>query len=63
MGLKLDEGSTGGGSDGNRTAAIGIPTLDGMGIVGEGGHSIHEYGEISSMPERAAIMAAMLRKL
>jgi len=63
MSIKLDEGSTGGGSDGNRTASIGIPTLDGMGIVGEGGHSIHEYGEISSMPERAAIMAAMLRKL
>ncbi len=63
MGLDIDEGSTGGGSDGNRTAAIGLPTLDGMGIVGEGGHSIHEYGEISSMPERAAVMAAMLRAL
>ena len=61
MGLDLQEGSTGGGSDGNKTAALGIPTLDGMGIVGEGGHSIHEYGEIASMPERAAIMAAMLR--
>lgn len=61
MGLELNEGSTGGGSDGNRTAALGIPTLDGMGIVGEGGHSIHEYGEIASLPERSAIMAAMLR--
>lgn len=61
MGLALNEGSTGGGSDGNRTAALGIPTLDGMGIVGEGGHSIHEYGEIASMPERSAIMAAMFR--
>jgi glutamate carboxypeptidase len=60
MGLELNEGSTGGGSDGNRTAALGIPTLDGMGIVGEGGHSIHEYGEIASLPERSAIMATML---
>ena len=62
MGLDLHEKSTGGGSDGNRTAAIGVPTLDGMGIVGDGGHSIKEYGEIASMPERAAIMAAMLRR-
>ena len=61
MGLELNEKSTGGGSDGNRTAAIGVPTLDGMGIVGDGGHAIDEYGEIASMPERAAIMAAMLR--
>ncbi|MCY4146410.1 MAG: M20 family metallopeptidase [Chloroflexi bacterium] len=62
MGIALDEGSTGGGSDGNKTAALGVPTLDGMGIVGDGGHAIHEYGEISSLPERAAIMAAMLRE-
>ncbi len=62
MGIALDEGSTGGGSDGNKTAALGVPTLDGMGIVGDGGHAINEYGEISSLPERAAIMAAMLRE-
>lgn len=62
MGIALDEGSTGGGSDGNKTAALGLPTLDGMGIVGDGGHAINEYGEISSLPERAAIMAAMLRE-
>lgn len=61
MGLEITEGSTGGGSDGNRTAAMGVPTLDGMGVVGEGGHAIHEYAEIDSMPERAAIMAAMLQ--
>ena len=61
MGLVLTEKSTGGGSDGNRTAALGVPTLDGMGIVGDGGHSTDEYGEIDSLPERAAIMAAMLR--
>ena len=62
MGITLEEGSTGGGSDGNKTAALGVPTLDGMGIVGDGGHAVTEYGEISSMPERAAIMAAMLRE-
>ena len=62
MGIEITEGSTGGGSDGNRTAALGIPTFDGMGVVGEGGHSIHEYAEISSLPERSAIMAAMLRE-
>ncbi|MDE2855966.1 MAG: M20 family metallopeptidase [Chloroflexota bacterium] len=62
MGIVLEEGRTGGGSDGNKTAALGVPTLDGMGMVGEGGHAINEYGEISSLPERAAIMAAMLRE-
>jgi len=62
MGLALEEGRTGGGSDGNKTAALGVPTLDGMGMVGEGGHAINEYGEIPSLPERAAIMAAMLRE-
>jgi glutamate carboxypeptidase len=61
MGIDITEGSTGGGSDGNRTAAMGIPTLDGMGVVGEGGHSVDEYAVIDSLPERAAIMAAMLR--
>ena len=62
MGIALEEGRTGGGSDGNKTAALGVPTLDGMGMVGEGGHAINEYGEISSLAERAAIMAAMLRE-
>ena len=62
MSLKIEEGSTGGGSDGNKTAALGVPTFDGMGIVGDGGHAITEYGEISSLPERSAIMAAMLRE-
>ena len=62
MGFHIDEGSTGGGSDGNKTAALGVPTFDGMGIVGDGGHAVTEYGEIDSMPERAAVMAAMLRE-
>ena len=63
MGFQLTEAGTGGGSDGNFTAALGVPTLDGMGVVGEGGHAVHEQVVISSMPERAALLAAMLRIL
>lgn len=63
MGIPLSEASTGGASDGNFTAAIGIPTLDGMGVVGEGGHSPDEYALLSSLPERAAILAGMLRSV
>lgn len=61
MGLDLSEASTGGASDGNLTAALGVPTLDGMGVVGDGGHAIDEHALISSLPKRAAILAAMLR--
>lgn len=63
MGIPLSESATGGASDGNLTAALGVPTLDGMGVVGDGGHALHEYAAIDSMPERAAILAAMLRSL
>ena len=60
MGITLTEGGTGGGSDGNLTSALGVPTLDGMGAVGDGGHSVDEYVVISALPERAAILAGML---
>jgi glutamate carboxypeptidase len=60
MGFELSEAGTGGGSDGNLTAALGVPTLDGMGVVGDGGHAVHEHVVVSSMPERAALLAAML---
>ncbi|MCJ7622475.1 MAG: M20 family metallopeptidase [Anaerolineaceae bacterium] len=63
MGLQISEAGTGGGSDGNFTAALGIPTLDGMGADGDGGHALDEYVLISSLPERAAILAAMLRSM
>ncbi|WP_250847130.1 M20 family metallopeptidase [Aquisphaera insulae] len=63
LGLKLTEGSTGGGSDGNFTAAIGLPTLDGLGAFGGGAHADHEHILISSLPERAALLAALLLKL
>jgi len=63
MGLPLGEASTGGGSDGNLTAALGIPTLDGLGAVGDGAHSSHEHVVIRSLPERAALLAGLLATL
>jgi glutamate carboxypeptidase len=60
MGIQLGEATVGGGSDGNLTAALGIPTLDGLGAVGDGAHSAHEHIIINKMPERAAILAALL---
>jgi glutamate carboxypeptidase len=56
----LQEGSTGGGSDGNFTAALGIPTLDGLGPEGEGAHAAHEHVLTESFPRRAALVAGLL---
>jgi glutamate carboxypeptidase len=63
LGIELTEGSTGGGSDGNFTAAIGIPTLDGLGVRGGGAHADDEHIQIDSLPERAALLAALLLNL
>jgi len=63
MGLPLGEASTGGGSDGNFTAALGVPTLDGLGAVGDGAHSLGEHVVIRSLPERAALLAGLLTTL
>ncbi len=64
VGIGALEGvSVGGGSDGNLTAALGIPTLDGLGLVGGGAHADHEWIEVSSLPERAALLAALLTDL
>ncbi|MFO0960105.1 MAG: M20 family metallopeptidase [Isosphaeraceae bacterium] len=63
LGLDLDEGSTGGASDGNFTAAIGLPTLDGLGALGAGAHAAHEHVLVDSMHERAALLAALLMGL
>jgi|SRR5579859_1196891 len=60
MGFPLGECTAGGGSDGNLTAALGIPTLDGLGAVGDGAHSSHEHVAINTMPARAALLAALL---
>jgi len=61
LGFSVTETGTGGGSDGNFTAALGVPTLDGLGVVGDGGHAQHENAVISSLPERAALLAGLLR--
>jgi glutamate carboxypeptidase len=63
LGRELGEGSAGGGSDGNFTAALGVPTLDGLGPVGDGAHAGHEYVEISALPWRAALLAGLIADL
>ncbi|MGE3820819.1 MAG: M20 family metallopeptidase [Isosphaeraceae bacterium] len=63
LGLELTEGGTGGGSDGNFTAALGVPTLDGLGVPGGGAHADHEHIQIEGLVPRAALMAALLLAL
>ena len=60
LGWKLGEAAVGGGSDGNFTAGLGIPTLDGLGGVGEGAHASHEHILISELPRRAALVAGLI---
>lgn len=60
LGFHLDETATGGASDGNFTSALGIPTLDGMGAVGEGAHAKHESILIEHLAVRTALLAGML---
>jgi len=59
----LEEAAVGGGSDGNFTAGIGIPTLDGMGGVGDGAHAVHEHIVISEFPRRMLLLAGMIEKI
>lgn len=59
-GVTLYEGGTGGGSDGNFTAALGIPTLDGLGAHGDGAHAPREHIIIDSLPRQATLIAAIL---
>jgi glutamate carboxypeptidase len=56
----LAEAAVGGGSDGNFTAGLGIPTLDGLGGVGEGAHATHESIVIAELPRRAALLAQLI---
>jgi glutamate carboxypeptidase len=60
LGFALDEAATGGASDGNFTSAMGIPTLDGMGAVGEGAHARHESIVLEHLAPRTALLAGML---
>ena len=63
MGLTLAECSTGGGSDGNFTAALGVPTLDGVGGVGEGAHAVNESILIDRIADRTALLAGLIAGL
>jgi glutamate carboxypeptidase len=63
LNLALDECAVGGGSDGNYTAGAGIPTLDGLGAVRDGAHSAHEHIVTRTMPQRAALLAALLQSV
>jgi glutamate carboxypeptidase len=63
LGFTLDEAATGGASDGNFTSALGVPTLDGMGAVGEGAHASHESILIEHLAPRTALLAGMLAEL
>jgi glutamate carboxypeptidase len=60
LGLHLTEGSTGGASDANFVAALGVPLLDGLGPLGDGGHAEHEHLVIASLAERTALLAALV---
>jgi glutamate carboxypeptidase len=63
LGFVLEEAATGGGSDGNFTAALGVPTLDGLGAVGEGAHAAHEHVVVQHLVPRAALLAALIASL
>ncbi len=62
LGLDLKEGGTGGGSDANFVAPLGVPVLDGLGALGNGAHSEREHVYIPSLPERTALIAALVRE-
>jgi glutamate carboxypeptidase len=63
LGLDLREGRTGGGSDANFTAALGLPTLDGLGAIGDGAHAEHEYVSMRPLAIRTALLAELLLNL
>lgn len=63
LGVELAEGATGGGSDGNFTAALGVPTLDGLGAIGDGAHALHEHVIVDALPDRAALIAGLIESI
>ena len=60
LGVQVEESMTGGGSDGNFTAALGVPTLDGLGGVGEGAHAPHESILVNRIADRTALLAKLV---
>ena len=62
MGRELAEGATGGASDGNFTAALGVPTLDGLGALGDGPHALHEHVIVNELAPRAALVAGLIAR-
>jgi glutamate carboxypeptidase len=63
LGQPIEEGATGGGSDGNFTTALGVPTLDGLGALGDGAHALHEHVLVSTLVPRAALIARIIARL
>lgn len=63
LGIDVSEGSTGGGSDGNFCAALGVPTLDGLGAPGDGAHALHEHVLVPELAPRAALIATLLTRV
>ena len=63
LGIGVSEGATGGGSDGNFTAALGVPTLDGLGGIGDGAHAQHEHVVLDALAPRAALVAGLIREI
>jgi glutamate carboxypeptidase len=63
IGVELEESATGGGSDGNFTAAVGVPTLDGLGAVGEGAHAAHESILLDRMADRIELLAQLVARV
>jgi glutamate carboxypeptidase len=63
LGWELGEGAAGGGSDGNFTGALGVPTLDGLGVQGDGAHAVHEHVLVADLPRRVAFLRRLLETL
>jgi glutamate carboxypeptidase len=63
LGQAVTEGATGGASDGNITAGLGVPTLDGLGAIGDGAHAAHEHVVLEALPGRAALVAGLILRL
>ncbi len=63
VGMSLEEGETGGGSDGCFSSALGVPTLDGLGVDGDGAHALHEHIQLAQLPPRTALLAKLIEGL